>query len=297
MDTTQNSSFVNPKYFLDYKRRRAIIPSPNQPNRHSKYTFTMFEDNNLTTEQDIPSKTSINNDKDSQDGKQQQGISSTVSYNNSKSNEREKASTSDEGEQSEGNNAILHEKMLNAQTKGDEDFDTFILKNNFKPFDGNQNVITWLNETEEKFNHFKLNRFSRPAFVPLLVINDAKRWYIRCRREIHTFDDFYESIFQEYNQSSPSLTTSSTLHPSKNVFEKRLTFHRSKSEERLNVDKIVAENMKVREPLHRSTTITTAGAVSSFGVILARHLSPSTVFESAKPSTTVTFGTSEIYIL
>ncbi|CAF1375265.1 unnamed protein product, partial [Didymodactylos carnosus] len=225
MDTTHSSSFVNTKCVVDYKRRRAIIPSPNQPNRHSKYTFTMFEDNNLTTEQDIASKTGINTNKDSQDGKQQQEISSTVSYNNSKSNEREKDSTSDEEEQSEGNNDILNEKTLNAQTKGDEDFDTFIL-NNFKPFDGNQNVITWLNETEQKFNHFKLNRFSRLSSVPLLVINDAKRWYIRCRREIHTFDDFYESIFQEYNQSSPSLTTSSTLNPSKNVSGKRLTFHR-----------------------------------------------------------------------
>ncbi|CAF0941697.1 unnamed protein product [Didymodactylos carnosus] len=77
----------------------------------------------------------INKDKDSQDRKQQQKISSTVSYNNSESTEPEKDSTSDEEEQSEGNNDILNEKMLNAQTKGDEDFDTFIL-NNLKSFDG-----------------------------------------------------------------------------------------------------------------------------------------------------------------
>ncbi|CAF0947184.1 unnamed protein product [Didymodactylos carnosus] len=109
----------------------------------------MFEGNNLTTEQDIPSKTgSVNKDKDSQEEKQQQEPSSTVSNNNNKTNECGKDSTSDE-EESEENNDILNEKTLYAQTKGDEDFDTFIL-NNFKPFDGNQNVMTWLNETEQK---------------------------------------------------------------------------------------------------------------------------------------------------
>ncbi|CAF4135589.1 unnamed protein product, partial [Didymodactylos carnosus] len=76
------------------------------------------------------------------------------------------------------NNIHDDEKQTHTNNSHKEDFDLFVL-NNFDPFDGKQNVIDWIDITEEKFKEYKFNRHYRYEAVPLLVSNDAKRWYIR----------------------------------------------------------------------------------------------------------------------
>ncbi|CAF1252943.1 unnamed protein product [Rotaria sordida] len=80
----------------------------------------------------------------------------------------------------------------------DEDtFDAFIL-NNFGSFSGNENVIEWLDSTDEKFNTFKISRRLRYLAIPLLVKGDAKRTYIDNKNKINTYDDFYTFLLMEY---------------------------------------------------------------------------------------------------
>ena len=62
--------------------------------------------------------------------------------------------------------------------KPNESFDEFILRN-FIPFTRQQNVIQWLDETEMKFNRFRIVRNLRYAAIPLLVEGEARYKYMR----------------------------------------------------------------------------------------------------------------------
>lgn len=81
--------------------------------------------------------------------------------------------------------------MDNSQPEDEIDFDAFILPN-FDLFSERENVISWLDNTEAKFNQFHTSRDLRLTAVPLLVEGEAKRKYIRNRHAIKSFDDFYE---------------------------------------------------------------------------------------------------------
>ncbi|CAF1415405.1 unnamed protein product [Rotaria sp. Silwood1] len=82
----------------------------------------------------------------------------------------------------------------------DDGFDSFIIQN-FVPFSGKQNVIQWLDETEHKFNHFHIGRNLRFEAISLLVEGDAKRKYIKARKEIKSFDDFYEFLLLQFDST------------------------------------------------------------------------------------------------
>jgi hypothetical protein len=87
-----------------------------------------------------------------------------------------------------------------------DSFDVFILKN-FIQFSGNSDVVQWLDETEEKFNQFCIGRNLRYSSISLLVKGDAKRIYIQHRKNIHTFDDFYELLRSSFQPKSNHLST------------------------------------------------------------------------------------------
>ena len=91
----------------------------------------------------------------------------------------------------------VYEKPENHSQSEDEEnnesFDEFILRN-FIPFTDRQNVLQWLDETEMKFNRFRVVRNLRYAAISLLVEGEARYKYMRHRREIHIFDDFYEFL-------------------------------------------------------------------------------------------------------
>ena len=87
------------------------------------------------------------------------------------------------------------------ENENEDDFDTFILRH-FKPFSGSQDVIEWLDSTEQKFNSHHISRNLRYLAVPLLVESNAKRKYIQHKKNIHSFDDFYEFLLENYDQTS-----------------------------------------------------------------------------------------------
>jgi hypothetical protein len=96
----------------------------------------------------------------------------------------------------------------NNTVENDEDnFDTFILQN-FVPYSGKENVISWLDLTEEKFKQNRIGRHLRFAAISLLVEGVAKRKYITCRREIQTYDDFYEFLLTEFENTDDTLNSS-----------------------------------------------------------------------------------------
>ena len=76
------------------------------------------------------------------------------------------------------------------------------------PFTGRQNVIQWLDETEMKFNLFRIVQNLRYAAIPLLVECEARYKYMRHRREIHSFDDFYEFLLLQYEVEDNSSNSS-----------------------------------------------------------------------------------------
>jgi hypothetical protein len=83
----------------------------------------------------------------------------------------------------------------------EEDFDSFIL-HNFIAFSGAQDVNDWLDETEDKFMQLKISRALRFDAISLLVKGNAKRWYIKHRREIQSFEDFYELLSIEFDTAN-----------------------------------------------------------------------------------------------
>jgi hypothetical protein len=92
-----------------------------------------------------------------------------------------------------------------------DSFDAFVISN-FVTFSGSQDVIRWLDDTEKKFNQYKFSRNLRFDAIPLLLEGEAKRKYIRNRKDIQSFDDFYEFILNTFEKtvSFSSTTTQST---------------------------------------------------------------------------------------
>ena len=98
----------------------------------------------------------------------------------------------------------------NDQQVAQDAFDVFILKN-FTQYSGKEDVLQWLDDTEEKFKQFDIGRHARFEAISFLVAGDAKRKYIRCRASIRSFDDFYAFLLSEFDSSS------TLSYPSKNT--------------------------------------------------------------------------------
>ena len=101
---------------------------------------------------------------------------------------------------------VEKEKEMDTQSQTEEnidEFDAFILEN-FTPFSGQQNVIQWLDTTETKFNQFRINRALRFQAISLLLVSDAKRIYIKHRKTIQSFEDFYEFLLVSFDSSDTS---------------------------------------------------------------------------------------------
>ncbi|CAF0921328.1 unnamed protein product [Didymodactylos carnosus] len=149
---------------------------------------------------------------------------------------------------------VMMKKKTKTINNQEEDFDLFVLIN-FDPFDRKQNVIDWIDITEEKFKQYKFNYHYRHKAVPLLVSHNAKRWYIRLRHNISSFDDFYELLLQEYDKSSMSTLIPRT-HQTEKLEGKRKP-PRSASLDRSTLRPATSninETFKHHQPLYRSTT-------------------------------------------
>jgi hypothetical protein len=84
-----------------------------------------------------------------------------------------------------------------------DSFDNFIFQN-FLPYSGRENVISWLHATEDKFNLNHIGRKLRFQAISLLVGGVAKDKYIKHRTEIRSYDDFYEFLLSEFAYTDDS---------------------------------------------------------------------------------------------
>ena len=138
----------------------------------------------------------------------------------------------------------------------EETFDRFVL-NHFLPFSGAEDVIQWLQETEQKFNKFKLSRKQRFSAIPLLITGSAKIKYIRIRDQIHIFDDFTAYLLTHYEKSvSFSNKSSSGSQTDPSSSEHSLSHGQSKFESELNNhDTLNHSHFSPCPPILRSTAL------------------------------------------
>lgn len=181
------TSTANPEvqysYFSKLARRMAIIPTPNRPAR------------SLTS---AKVQSCINENK---------SITNTIATTDKHldSNDSRKVSLSRKQESLEqlnvDDNQSVHEDHNKEEDDQDNLFDRFICEN-FVPFSGVQPIDQWLDETETLFRQFKISRKLRLKAIPLLVQGEAKRKYIRNRRSISSFDDFYEFLLTHFDTNT-----------------------------------------------------------------------------------------------
>lgn len=161
---------------MSAERRKAIIPTPNRPTIISKSSDSKITEDELTTD----CKQVIINTRNSIDKHKDELIDFT-------------------------NNPSQGEELEDKQ-----DFDAFILEH-FVPFSGKQDVVQWLDQTEKEFNRLKISRNLRFASISLLVEGDAKRVYIRRRKDIQSFDDFYELLITHFETNDSCLSQSKSV--------------------------------------------------------------------------------------
>ncbi|CAF4018403.1 unnamed protein product, partial [Rotaria sordida] len=161
---------------------------------------------------------------------------------------------------------LSHQPKQVDATKDEDKFDSFIL-NNFNPFSGSENVIDLLDNTDKKFNLYKISRNLRYMAIPLLVESDAKRKYFRNRNNIKSFDDFYELLVINHdviehntrrfqpNPSSYSLNQNNFTHNS--LTHKNISFDDQQKSTTNNFD--LTDNLPPC-PILRSTAMVDIGA-------------------------------------
>jgi hypothetical protein len=92
----------------------------------------------------------------------------------------------------------------------DEDtFEDFIISN-FNPFSGDEDVIEWLDATDEKFWRLKITSKLQYVAIPFLVTGKAKRIYLRNEGKIQTYNNFYSLMLTQYDVSSDNAPRHST---------------------------------------------------------------------------------------
>ncbi|CAF1497829.1 unnamed protein product [Adineta ricciae] len=90
-------------------------------------------------------------------------------------------------------------------------FDDFILQN-FTPFSEKTDVVQWFDETEDKFKQFRMGTNARYKAISFLTTGDGKRKYVKHRKEIQSFDDFYEFLLAELDSLSDATYTTKRSH-------------------------------------------------------------------------------------
>ena len=151
----------------------------------------------------------------------------------------------------------------------DTSFDAFIIQH-FTPFSGKQNVIKWLDGTEKTFNRFRIERSLRYDAISLLVEHDAKRIYVKHRKEIQSFDDFYEFLLTHFDDShasthlSQSASSASATNSSKISAPKQIRTFDDSQCKTLNITEATYINSQT--PNFCSTAMVDIGTTNSFGV-------------------------------
>jgi hypothetical protein len=163
------------------------------------------------------------------------------------------------------------EGSSNGEPEDEDAFDMFIL-DNFIPFSGKENVIEWLDITDEKFDTLKLSRKLRYMAIPLLVKGDAKRTYIDNKNKIKTYDDFYSVLLMEYkptdnnshhvkSYSAPLVLSQSNITHDTSI-RKSVVFD---DQPKITTSTFELTNNSPQPPILRSTALLDLGATDSSG--------------------------------
>ncbi|CAF4452773.1 unnamed protein product, partial [Rotaria magnacalcarata] len=171
----------------DTNRRKAIIPTPNRPILKQQPFISNTTNDELVSI--VEHNSTIHTLQDDTLTNNVSGVISKAITSNTKSDDM--------------NRHTDYQSQLETVDET-HDFDAFISEN-FAAFSGNQNVHRWLDETEQKFKEFKISRNLRFQAIALLVEGEAKRKYIKVRKEIHSFDDFYEFLLLHFDADEKSV--------------------------------------------------------------------------------------------
>lgn len=110
-----------------------------------------------------------------------------------------------------------------------DEFDSFILQH-IAPYSGKDDVSSWLDKTEQFFQHNKIGRNARFNSISLLVADEVKRKYMKNRSKIRNYDDFYEFLLNEYDFSDNLSRQFQKIDPNKvNTFSE--SHHKNTSNE------------------------------------------------------------------
>ena len=171
---------------LNKNRRKSIIPSSHLPTKpYNMLGIDKEVDNSLNKNCSLE-----------QTEKQSQSNTNTTSTNRN-------------NDSYNNTDVITIEKNENLTNKEDiEDersFDSFILQN-FSQFSGEQDVNLWLQETTRKFNRLLIPSNTRFLAIPLLAEGEVQKIYIMNRRNIKSFDDFYEILLSNFDKNNIQAT-------------------------------------------------------------------------------------------
>jgi len=167
-------------HLLNGDRRRAIIPTPNRPTIVSQTVAPTSSNQTLTAHHHLES-TDFNSYKIPQTLREESPVDNVT--------------------------GLIDNISQTDNTMDINNFDSFILEH-FVPFSGKQSVHQWLDETERTFQHLKVPRNLRFEAISLLVEGNAKRLYIQHRKDLRSFDDFYEFLLSHFDTTNPSYSNS-----------------------------------------------------------------------------------------
>ncbi|CAF1513482.1 unnamed protein product [Rotaria sp. Silwood1] len=172
------------------------------------------------------------------------------------------------------------------ENEGEHNFDSFILEN-FTQFSGEQDVNVWLNDIEKKFNRLQIPRHLRFSVIPLLVEGQARKVYIKNRRHIQSFDDFYETLLSHFDKDD-SLST--ITHQQQNLLSQSNLNHQTKSSEEKNSPSMMTTfdnpHFPEKPPKHHSTALNDCSAATLSGESLVSH--STLVCSNSNPNTSNT---------
>ncbi|CAF4054918.1 unnamed protein product [Rotaria sp. Silwood1] len=160
----------------------------------------------------------------------------------------------------------LNKNYSLVETVDENSFDIFILQN-FTPFSGEQDVNQWLTETKRKFNRLLIPRNLRFTAIPLLVEGPAKKVYILNRRNIQSYEDFYEILLLHFDKN---VIQSTLINQQESVFSESNLFHHVKSSEDKTLQTMTTldnSHFSEKPPQHHSIALIDEGAATSSGEI------------------------------
>ncbi|CAF2841609.1 unnamed protein product [Rotaria sp. Silwood2] len=242
----QDSNLLNP---LNKNRRKSIIPLSHLPTK----SYNIFE-------MDNESDNSLSKNYSLEETEKQSQLSTNTTSINQTNNNYD-------------NNDVLpiekNENLINKEVIDDENsFDSFILQN-FTPFSGEQDVNLWLHDTQKRFDRLLIPRNLRFTAIPLLVRGLPQKIYIKNRRDIQSFDDFYEILLSHFDKNDVQPTYN---NQQQNITSQSDLSSQTKSSEDKNLQPMTTfdnTHFSEKPPKHHSTALLESVAAASSGEIPA----------------------------